>query len=321
MRSLKWVAWCCVLATACTVGDEEFGEDPADDEGDAEPLTISAESAANAGDFATVAQINPYYGGRFSTLDLSKPQTYETAHRLGRFIAQSWPRLSVIGMEEIADAANAAKLAQILTQATGHPWTAQHYGRGSGADALPSTEEAILWRTDVWTPVENLGTRQVAAVDTSRGPATLSVRFGGMLLRRTGTSHELAIFAGKITWPGKKTNGRLLDNDDRARQADTLMTWVDNKLAAHPNATRVIAVDVNADIGTAPWRHFQRHYADGNDTRPTHWTFGARRIDGLFWDYDAGVKRGDAFGFVGGPYRSAAYGSDHRAIAARIRLK
>ena len=321
MRRINLLSLCCLLVAACAVGDEEFGEDPADDEGDAEPLTINAETSANAGDYATVAQINPYYGGRFSTLDLQGDETYLTARRLGNFIAENWPRLSVIGMEEIENAANAAKLAEILTKATGHPWTAQHFGRASGADALPSTEEAILWRTDVWTPVENLGTRQVAAVDTARGPKTLSVRFGGMLLRRNGTNHELAMFAGKITWPGKKTNGRVLDNEDRADQADVLMTWVDNKLAAHPNATRVIAVDVNADIGTAPWKHFQRHYGDGNDTRPTHWTFGARRIDGLFWDYDAGPKRSDAFGFVGGPYRSAAYGSDHRAIAARIRLR
>ena len=319
MPTIRWWVWCCVLA-ACVVGEDDRAIEP-DDEGDAEPLTISAESSATSGDFATVAQINPYYGGRFSDLDLAGPETYKTAHRLGHYIATNWPQLSVIGMEEIADATNAARVAQILSQETGHPWAAQHFGRASGPDAMPSTEEAILWRTDVWTPVENLGTRQVAAVDTARGPKTLSVRFGGMLLRRAGTNHDLAVFAGKLTWSGKKTDGRALGNEDRANQADILMTWVDNKLAAHPNATRVIAVDVNAEYGSAPWQHFRRQFGEGGDSRPTHWTSGERRLDGLFWDYDGGGKRRDDFGFVGGPYRSANYGSDHRAVAARIRLR
>jgi hypothetical protein len=301
---------------ACAVGEGEDVEP--DDEGDAEP--ISAEASASK-DVATVAQINPYYGGRFSDLDRSGPVTYQTARRMARFIADNWPRLSVIGMEEIANPENATMLAQLLTEVTGHPWTAQYFGRGTQADALPSTKEAILWRSDVWTPLEVLGTREVAAVDTSSGPSTLSIRFGGILLQRNGTSHKLAMFAGKLSWPGKRHNGRLLDNDDRARQADTLMTWIDAKLAGHPTATRVIAVDVNAGYDTAPWRHFQRHFGDGGDDRPTHWTFGARRIDSLFWDYDAGAKRSDNFGFVGGPYRSANFGSDHRAVAARIKLR
>lgn len=309
------------LLAGCAVGDEADTTMEPDDEGDAEPLTLAAESAASAGDFATVAQVNPYYGGRFSTLDIHADETYETARRFAHYVHDSWPRLSALGMEEIADPANAQQVAQILTNITGHPWAAQHFGRAEGAGALPATEEAILWRTDVWTPVENLGTREVAAVDTSRGPSTLSVRFGGLLLRRNGTSHELAMFTGKISWPGKRTNGRLLDNEDRGHQADVLMTWIDNKLASHPNATRVIAVDVNADRGTAPWTHFLRHFADGGDDRPTHWTYGARRIDGLFWDYDSGSRRSDDFGIVAGPYRSAAFGSDHRAIAARIRLR
>jgi hypothetical protein len=150
---------------------------------------------------------------------------------------------------------------------------------------------------------------------------TLSVRFGGMLLKRNGTNHELAVFAGKLVWLGKKRNGRALDNNDRAREAETLMTWVENKLAGHPQATRVLAVDVNASYGTEPWQKFNRQFGDGGDDRPTIWTYGARRFDGLFWDYDGGAKRSDNFGFVGGPYRSANYGSDHRAVAARIRLR
>jgi hypothetical protein len=302
---MRSVALLCVLMTACVVGD---AADEPDDEGDAEPLVLEA---GGGDDAASVAQINPYYGGRFSTLDIHGDVTYQTGRRMARYIATSWPRASVIGLEEIEDAANAAKLAQIMTEETGHPWAAQHFGRGTQADALPSTEEAILWRSDVWTPVEVLGTRQVDAIDTSRGPRTLSVRFGGMLLRRIGTTHELAMFAGKLVWLGRKRDGRALDNDDRAREAATLMEWIDNKLAAHPNATRVIAVDLNADFGKAPWKKFETQYKDGGDDRPTHWTYGANRFDGLFSNT----------AIIGGPYRSASFGSDHRAIATRIRLR
>src|SRR5436190_11245601 len=256
--------WCTLLLAACVVGDGDGESEPEpDDAGDAEPIAIEAEGAGTTGDFATVAQINPYYGGRFSDLDIKGPVTYQTARRMARYIADNWPRLSVIGMEEIADATNASRVAQILTEVTGKPWASQHFGRASGADALPSTEEAILWRSDVWSVAEVLGTRQVDAVDTDRGPQTLSIRFGGILLRRTGTAHELALFTGKLAWLGKRKNGRPLDHDDRAREAATLMEWVDNKLVAHPNATRVIAVDLNAGYGTAPWQKFKTKYGDG----------------------------------------------------------
>ncbi|HTL32404.1 MAG TPA: hypothetical protein VL326_04745 [Kofleriaceae bacterium] len=295
--------------TACVVGDADT-EEP-DDEGDAEPVALAIESGAAPEDFASIAQINPYYGGRFSTLDIHGAETYQTGRRMARFIATSWPRVSVIGLEEIENAANADKLATIMTEETGHPWTAQHFGRGTQADALPSTEEAVLWRSDVWSVVEVLGTRQVEAIDTSRGPRTLSVRFGGILLQRIGTAHELAMFAGKLVWLGRKRDGVKLDNSDRAREAATLMEWADNKLASHPNATRAFAVDLNADFGAAPWRQFEKQYRDGGDDRPTHWTYGPNRFDGLFVNTP----------IAGGPYRSASFGSDHRAIAARVRLR
>ncbi|HEY5922417.1 MAG TPA: hypothetical protein VIV11_12135 [Kofleriaceae bacterium] len=304
---------------ACDVGAIEVEPDDEGDPEPAQPLALGAEARMATADEATVAQINPYYGGRFSDLDTKGPVTYRTARRMAAFIRDSWPRLSVIGMQEIDNVENAQKLAEILATTTGHPWNVQHFGRGS--DNMPSTQEAIFWRSDLWTPIEVLGTRQVEALDTARGPSTLSVRFGGLLLRRNGTNRELAMFTGKLAWLGRKHNGVPIDNGDRAEEVDRLMTWIDNKLAAHPNATRVVAMDVNAEYDTAPWRHMRRQFGDGGDDRPTHWTFGANRFDGLFWDYDAGAKRSDNFGFVGGPYRSANFGSDHRAVAARIKLR
>lgn len=300
------------MVAACAAPEEV---EP-DDEGDPE-LGVE-EQAATSVNAATVAQVNPYYGGRFSDLDITGPETYATARRFAGFVRDMWPRLSVIGMQEIADAANAQKLAQILTDITGHPWAGQHF---PGPASLRSTEEAIFWRSDLWTPIEVLGTRQVEALDTAAGQRTLSVRFAGMLLKRNGTNHELAMFTGKLAWLGKKSGGEPIDNGDRAEEVDRLRTWIDVKLAAHPDATRVVAMDVNASYDTAPWRHMRLQFGDGGDDRPTHWTFGAKRLDGLFWDFDGGPKRSDGFGFVGGPYRSRNFGSDHRAVAARIRLR
>ena len=301
-----------LLPIVCAFACGELEELEPDDEGDVEQEA----SVVNA---ATVAQVNPYYGGRFSDLDTKGPETYRTARRFAAFVRDNWPRLSVIGMQEIDDVANAQKLAQILTDTTGHPWAVQHFGRGP--DNMPSTQEAIFWRSDLWTVIENLGTRQVEALDTAAGPSTLSVRFGGILLQRNGTTHELAMFTGKLAWLGKKHDGVPIDNGDRAEEVDRLRKWIDAKLVAHPNATRVVAMDVNAGYDTAPWKHMREDFGDGGDDRATHWTFGAKRLDGLFWDYDAGAKRSNDFGFVGGPYRSAAFGSDHRAVAARIRLR
>jgi hypothetical protein len=146
-----------------------------------------------------------------------------------------------------------------------------------------------------------------------------SLRFGGLLLRRRGTDHELAMFTGKLVPLGKTRDGRRLTNRHRAAEASRLMSWIDGKLESHPRATRVIAVDANADFGTLPWDRFNREYADGRDDRATHFEFGARRIDFLWWDYDSGARRTD--GFVIGPLVSPDFGSDHRAVIARVRVR
>ena len=93
--------WACVavaVASGCIVGDDEGDEGESiepQDSGDVEPLTIEAGGGADA---ATVAQINPYYGGRFSDLNIRGPVTYQTARRMAGYIANNWPRVSVIGM-------------------------------------------------------------------------------------------------------------------------------------------------------------------------------------------------------------------------------
>src|SRR3954467_6587923 len=109
-----------LLLASCTVGDPI--DDEPDGEGDADGPSDIIENAAVI-DEASVAQVNPYFGGKFSDLDTSGPATYLTAHRLGAYIRTKWPRLSMIGMEEITSEQNAMDVAGILTKETGHPWT------------------------------------------------------------------------------------------------------------------------------------------------------------------------------------------------------
>ena len=322
-----------LLAGACA-SDDALDEETSDEDFDVEADEIvpdldpgdpgddlSSIEAPLVIEEASVAQCNPFYGGKFSGLDTTGAVTYKTMTRFGDFVAARWPRVSVIGMQEITSEQNAQDIAMILSARTGHPWQVQRFGRGTYAGALPSTQEAIFWRSDVWTLGDVFGTREVQRIDSSLGKASFSIRFGGLLLTRNGTAHRLAMFTGKHTWLGRKRNGKAIDNAARAKEAQTLMAWIDEKLAGDPTATRVIATDVNADYSTAPWDQYRKHYADGGDQRATHFQYGSRRIDALFWDYDAGPRRSSAFGFVGGPYRSDGFGSDHRAIAARIKLR
>src|SRR5687767_2794235 len=97
-----------ILACACAVDEEVEPDDP----GDPEPTDYARATAPGE---ATVAQVNPYYGGRFSDLDIKGEETYRTARRFAAFARDNWPRLSVIGMEEIDDVANVERFTEILT--------------------------------------------------------------------------------------------------------------------------------------------------------------------------------------------------------------
>src|SRR5688572_7631346 len=276
----------------------------------------SSEDALGREGATTIVQVNPFYGGRHDGLDHRSPKTYRTARRFARRLDERYRRTSVIGMQEITSTANADRIRSILEEETGHPWEVRHFHQSTAPDALPSSQEAIFWRSDVHEVIEDFGTREVEQFDHRGGKQSL--RFGGLLLRRIGTGRELAMFTGKLVPLGKRRDGRLLTNFHRAREAARLMRWIDSKLEQHPTATRVIAVDANADFGSAPWQRFRTEYWDGDDDRATHFTFGARRIDFLFWDHDAGPRRTD--GFLLGPLVSPDFGSDHRAVIARVHV-
>lgn len=266
----------------------------------------------------TVVQVNPYKGGRFDSFENDETETYGTATRFAELLAAEYKRTSVIGMQEVADTDNGDRLQEILEEATGNPWTYRFYDSENGD--LPAYEKsAIFWRTDVHVLEEDFGSLEVDQLDSSQGPRTRSLRFGGLLLRRIGTRRELAVFTGKLVPLGRERDGAALDNDDRAAEAQKLQAWIDELLAPHADASRVIALDTNCDYGTPAWTVLRTPSWDGDDDRPTHFTYGSRRIDYLFWDMDAWARRTD--GFLLGPYVSGDFGSDHRAVAARLYMR
>lgn len=286
------------------------------------PVVYSDDAHAELGETGevTAVQVNIFHGGRFDTLDTSGPETYGTARRFARMLSTDYKRTSVIGMQEITGEDNAAEIRRILQEETGHPWLFRYFDRGPEADALAAYEKvAIFWRDDVHVLEADLGSVEVDQLDSADGPRTRSLRFGAVLLRKRGTLRELAVATGKLVPLGRERDGVELDNDDRAAEANRLLQWLDEALAARPDATRVIAVDTNADYGTAPWQVLRTPSWDGADDRPTHFTYGARRIDYLFWDMDAWARRTD--GFRLGPFVTADFGSDHLAVAARLYMR
>ncbi len=286
------------------------------------PVVYSDDARAELGETGevTAVQVNVFHGGRFDTLDTSGPETYGTARRFAQMLATDYKRTSVIGMQEIVGEDNAAMIRQILEEETGHPWRFRYYDRGAEAGALAAYEkEAIFWRDDVHVLEEDFGTVEVDQLDSGDGPRTRSLRFAGLLLRKRGTLRELAVATGKLVPLERRRDGVVLDNQDRAAEATRLLEWLDETLAGRPDATRLIAVDSNADYGSPPWQVLRTPSWDGDDDRPTHFTYGARRIDFLFWDMDAWARRTD--GFRLGPFVSADFGSDHLAVAARLYMR
>ncbi|HUS66901.1 MAG TPA: glycoside hydrolase family 43 protein [Kofleriaceae bacterium] len=265
----------------------------------------------------TVAQVNPYKGGQFDDLDPGGPVTFGTARRFAAMLATSYKRTALIGMQEAVSADVAEEVRAILDEETGHPWAVRFFD--ADPDGPPAYERlAIFWRTDVLEVVDDLGVHEVERLDSGAGPRTRSLYFAGLVMRLLGTQRDVALFTGKLVPLGREIDGVEVDNDDRAAEAARLRAWIADALATHRGTSRVIAIDTNADRGTAPWTELRAELWDGDDDTPTHFAYGARRIDHIFWDMDGGPRRTD--GILVGPYVSADFGSDHRAVVARVHV-
>ena len=277
----------------------------------------------------TVVQVNPYYGGRHDRRAYRRPgfspktarPTWETARTFADTIATSYPQATLLGMQEMGvtdgdDAVTSETMRAILAARTGHPWRVRYYHRHSGPSAPPATHQAIFWRSDVLEMLEDYGTKMVDEVHTGSG--ILHNRFAGALFRVRGTTREVGFFTGKLTWMGQTVSGRSgrphrITHDDRAYEIEVLHRWMRAKMADRPGAPRVIALDMNDDFGSAAWRELRRHYRDGGSERATWWsprTGNGHRFDYVFYSPSSAVGSG--------PRVSPDFGSDHRAVIARV---
>lgn len=284
--------------------------------GEEEDVESTSDALSTAGGIEVV-QVNPFYAGAYEKPDRTSEKSWHTAKRFGHALLTNHTHAAVIGMQEVESAAAAEKVRGILNVETGRPWAVRWFNKKIGSDD-PATGEAIFWRPAVFDKVDDFGTKEVEDLDQN-GKRDLSVRFGGLLLQRKGTTRKLAVFTGKLARFKSRSDGNPIDNGDRAKEIRVLKRWIDEKTAAHRRASRVVLMDMNATYGSEPHAEMMKEYQDGGGKEHTHFTYGPKRLDYIFWDYDSGKKRPD--GIFGPPHVSADFGSDHRFVSAKVYMR
>src|SRR5205085_1260851 len=89
-------------------------------------------------------------------------------------------------------------------------------------------------------------------------------KFLGVLLRQKASGKLFAVSCGKVVWDGARVGGHLMDDSLRILQIRRLKSWLDEKLAGHPDAGRVIATDLNSAFGGAAYREMHADYESGD---------------------------------------------------------
>ncbi len=266
-----------------------------------------------------VVQCNPLVGGAF-TEGKSNKVTWDTAKRFARLIAKDCPDASVIGMEEVIGVDQAKQNKQILDQATGKTWEFAFESQGV-KDA--SSGLAIFWRKDQLGLIRRLGKVAIEVLDEGGG---YRVRFMGVLLVQLSSSRPFGVFTGKITWDGAKIGGERVTEKDRVAEARRLKSWIGRVMAGCSDAPRIIAMDMNSPHGSPTYKEMLADYESDGSAEPTHDSllrlFGRsilrRKLDYIWYDADSGPRR--TGGFIGRAVRSEHFGSDHRAVWARVKL-
>ncbi|MBI4871708.1 MAG: endonuclease/exonuclease/phosphatase family protein [Candidatus Riflebacteria bacterium] len=263
-----------------------------------------------------VVDCNVYCGGRYTERD-TKHVTWKTNEQFAKLLAKDCPAASVIGMEEL-DATAADRMKANLKKHTGGTWehVFEEQGvrdRGSGL--------GVFWRTDRVDLIRRLGKTQIDLLDNG-----YVLRFMGVLLRDRISQRPFGVFTGKIAWDGAEKDGHQVRESDRVVEARRLKTWVQQVMAAYPSAPRILAMDMNSPHGSPTYREFAKDYEDDGTAEATHNSlfrlFGrsvmTKKLDYLWYDADSGPKKRG--GFFQRATRSEHFGSDHRALWAKVRL-
>ncbi len=296
-----------------------------DSSDDGDDASESAEALSEEGR-VEIVQFNPFYGGAYPQWAYTKddwqklPKTYATMEAFAKKLADDHPHAAVIGMQEILSEENVEQIRLRLVQATGKPWKAKHYGKSlyNGDAALPATQEGIFWRDDLIDFVTDFGTHEV--VQFEKNGKIVSVRFGGALLAKKGTTRRFGFFTGKLSPRSYQSPGGKDLDAVKDEQVKKLESWIHDKMKDHPGATRVVAIDQNDGYGKLAFDEFAKRFGQGGDDTPT-WqsphTGNWYRYDYVWWDRDGDAeKKGN--GFFSKPKLMTKTGSDHRAVVADV---
>jgi len=291
-------------------------------------LVLACSAALSA--VITVCQCNILDGGKWTEGDRSEV-TYDTARRFAQWVASvnppgsAHPPIAVIGMQELMSEADRSTIEAFLEQYTGAAWDSARTPQGVNS----TSGIGMFWRPDLveFRAEWYLGEKVLEQIDNG-----YVLKFVGRLFRKQGYQDAFGLFTGKLLWGGAIINGHEVTEEERRQEAVRLKTWISGGetgspgMSGYPGTVRVIATDLNTDTGTATWNEMNLDYSDpssqhtiGMSSYPD-WLLDitGRRIDYVWWDYDAGAKQSG--GFADGPRRSSHFGSDHRAVYATINL-
>jgi len=169
--------------------------------------------------------------------------------------------------------------------------------------------------------VRRLGSEVIGRIDNG-----YNLRFMGVVLAEKATGRPFGVFCGKLIWAGAVKDGRKVREAERVRQARRVKDWVRKVMAGYPNAPRILTMDMNSTHGSKTYNEFAKEYeSDGSKqfthSSPKQW-FGRsimfKRLDYIWYDADDGAKK--TGGFLSPAGRSEHFGSDHRAVWARVKI-
>jgi hypothetical protein len=290
------------------------GADGADGE-----IVDSEEEELATSDSVRVIQLNPYYAGAFDPgrrIEDGRrpPKTFGTAKRFAAMVAEKDPDATVIGMEEAESRADAEVLRASLEATTRRRWSMLFHGSPAGG----GNERAIYYRPDTIELVRDFGSIVIDRVDGGSVKRAYAAGFSGALFRKRNTDRRFGLFVGKLVWGGAKIDGREVGDGDRLREwRDTVKPWIARTMQPWPKASRIITTDMNDDYGSDVHDAINLDYEDAAVKTAT--SSGGKRLDYVFWDRDSGPKA--KLGFIVPPRTSEDFGSDHRYVSARVRIR
>jgi hypothetical protein len=286
-------------APGCAAPEE--GDDAAIEEAETEEPLTSCRPRAEP--LAKIVSANIHEGGVWNDSD-KRERTWATMDAFVSLVTDI--DAPVLAVQETVSETSADRLLGRLDAASGKAWNKQ-----DTVGVSPwGIATAIYWRTDAMRLVQSLGHQDLGKL-ASNG---YTIRFHGVLLEQKATGKRFAVFTGKLPWTDAQENFAM---------AGVLRDRVRDAMAPYPNTVRVLAMDMNAPVGSPTWSLFDADYDDSGSRRPTYPSAGSRalqkRLDYLWVDRGRGPRESCAF--LEPVRRSMHFGSDHRFVWGDVYLR